>query len=67
MPPSTPGPGTPAAPPQLRAFKCPLCDFEVKARDVDELVEFVQSHGRRFHDFRLTREEILRMAQVVPD
>lgn len=54
-------------PEALRGFKCPLCDFEIRARNEDELVEIVQNHGRRFHEFKLTREEVLRMATAVPE
>ncbi len=54
-------------PDPLRAFKCPLCDFEIRARDSEELVSMVQSHGRRFHEFKLTPEEVLSMSRIVAE
>ncbi len=54
-------------PEPLRAFKCPLCDFEIRARDPEELVTMAQSHGARFHEFKLTTEEVLKMSKVVAE
>ncbi len=54
-------------PEPLRAFKCPLCDFEIRARDPEELVSMVQSHGAKFHEFKLTTEEVLKMSKVVAE
>ncbi len=54
-------------PEPLRAFKCPLCDFEIRARDLEELISMVQSHGRKFHEFKLTAEEVLSMSKVVAE
>ena len=47
----------------LKSLRCP-CGFEVRSRDVDEIVRMAQLHARTAHGQEITVEQARALIQV---
>jgi predicted small metal-binding protein len=48
---------------ELRSLRCP-CGFEVRSRDVEEIVRMAQLHARTAHGEEITVEQARALIQV---
>jgi predicted small metal-binding protein len=48
----------------LKGLRCP-CGFEVRSRDVDEIVRMVQLHAKTSHGQEVTTEQAKALIQAI--